>query len=64
MIGIKTIKLKRRYGRFFKRKEEQETVFALYEDVNGYVHYKYCNYDTDTYQMPVGDFFNTYTEFI
>ncbi|MEK4986898.1 hypothetical protein NYE46_07655 [Listeria sp. FSL L8-0308] len=31
--------------------EDGDTVFALYEDIDGYVHYRYCGYDTDKYTM-------------
>lgn len=45
------IQLKKRYGCFFKNKETKELVFALYEDIEGYIHYKYCDYDTEKYLM-------------
>ncbi|MEK3849892.1 hypothetical protein MKX59_12615 [Paenibacillus sp. FSL R7-0340] len=31
--------------------EDGDTVFALYEDIEGYIHYRYCNYDTDKHNM-------------
>ncbi len=55
------IELKRRYGKFFESKEEQELVFALYEDVDGFIHYKYCGYDSDTHIMKSALFFDEYT---
>ncbi|OMF50854.1 hypothetical protein BK135_00905 [Paenibacillus peoriae] len=44
------IQLKRGIERFYVD-EDGDTVFALYEDIDGYVHYRYCNYDTDKYTM-------------
>jgi hypothetical protein len=31
--------------------EDGDTVFALYEDIEGYIHYRYCTLDTDKYEM-------------
>ncbi|MGR6763175.1 hypothetical protein ACU1JV_15160 [Paenibacillus sp. T2-29] len=31
--------------------EDGDTAFALFEDIDGYVHYRYCNYETDKYTM-------------
>ncbi|KAE8560226.1 hypothetical protein [Paenibacillus polymyxa] len=44
------IHLKRRIERFYVD-EDGDTVFALYEDIDGYVHYRYCTFDTDKYTM-------------
>ncbi|KAF6584976.1 hypothetical protein [Paenibacillus sp. EKM211P] len=44
------IHLKRRIERFYTD-EDGELVFALYEDIDGYVHYRYCTFDTDKYSM-------------
>ncbi|AIQ16726.1 hypothetical protein H70357_08685 [Paenibacillus sp. FSL H7-0357] len=41
-----TIHLKRRIERFYDD-SEGETVFALYEDVDGYVHYQSVGFDAD-----------------
>ncbi|MBE7901212.1 hypothetical protein G7L40_21065 [Paenibacillus polymyxa] len=44
------IHLKRRIERFYTD-EDGELVFALYEDIDGYVHYRYCTFDTDKHSM-------------
>ncbi|QDA30278.1 hypothetical protein FGY93_25280 (plasmid) [Paenibacillus polymyxa] len=44
------IHLKRRIERFYVD-EDGELTFALYEDIEGYIHYRYCNYDTDKHNM-------------
>ncbi|WEK65470.1 hypothetical protein [Paenibacillus polymyxa] len=40
----------RRIERFYTD-EDGELVFALYEDIDGYVHYRYCTFDTDKHSM-------------
>ncbi|MFD1362694.1 hypothetical protein ACFQ4A_13625 [Lentibacillus salinarum] len=45
------IYLKRKYECFFQHKEDGEVVFALYEDIDGNVHYKQIDYDTEKYSM-------------
>jgi len=55
-----TIHLKRRYGKFFSNISSQDMVFALYEDVDGYIHYKHCDYDTETYQIKSSLFFEEF----
>lgn len=59
-MGSKIIKLKRRYESFFKSKETKELIFALYEDIEGYIHYKHCDYDTDVYQLKSALFFDEF----
>ncbi|MFD1990077.1 hypothetical protein ACFSGI_08910 [Paenibacillus nicotianae] len=44
------IHLKRRIERFYTDTDERE-VFALYEDVDENIHFKYTDYDTDMHQM-------------
>ncbi|KAF6564765.1 hypothetical protein G9G63_10175 [Paenibacillus sp. EKM202P] len=44
------IHLKRRIERFYVD-EDGDTVFALYEDIEGYIHYRYCTWDTDKYKL-------------
>ncbi|EHS59423.1 hypothetical protein [Paenibacillus sp. Aloe-11] len=55
------IHLKRRIERFYTD-EDGQLVFALYEDIDGYVHYRYCTFDTDIYTMLSQAFFKEFKE--
>lgn len=50
--GIKVTRthLKRRIEQFYTD-DEDNTIFALYEDIDGDIHYRYTNFDTDQYKM-------------
>lgn len=45
-----TIHIKRSMRKFFES-ADGELVFALYEDVDGDIHYRYCTYDTDKHRL-------------
>lgn len=53
--------MKRRIGKFFESKDG-EVVFALKEDDEGEIHYRYCTYDTDTYQISEGKFYKEFSQ--
>ncbi|MBP1906825.1 hypothetical protein J2Z32_003489 [Paenibacillus turicensis] len=55
--GIKVTRthLKRRINQFYED-GEGDTVYALYEDIDGDIHYRYINFDTDKYKVRVGRF--------
>ncbi len=53
-----TIRIKHRLARFYKI--DQETVFALYEDTKGYIHYKDMCADMEPEMMPASVFYTEY----
>jgi len=59
-LQTKTIKLKRRIEKFFED-EDKELAFALYVDIDGLVHFKYCNCDIDMYQLSEYEFYKEFS---
>lgn len=50
-VKITTIHLKRRINHFYTDNDDGNLAYALYEDIEGNIHYRYCNCDTDDYKM-------------
>ena len=50
--------IKHRIARFYEN--DQESIFALYEDTKGYVHYKDMFSDMDPETMPASLFYTEY----
>lgn len=48
--------IKRRIQKYYNDIDTGETVFVLYEDIDGYIHYSYTNFDTDKYELNATDF--------
>ncbi|WP_096269481.1 hypothetical protein [Paucisalibacillus globulus] len=57
---MKTIYLKRRIEKFFT--DGISEVFALYEDVDGYIHFKNCYADAEKEQLVESQFYKEYRE--
>ncbi|ADO59787.1 hypothetical protein PPSC2_26225 (plasmid) [Paenibacillus polymyxa SC2] len=55
------IRLKRRIERFYTD-VDGDLVFALYEDIEGNIHYRYCTFDTDKYTMLSQAFLKHFTK--
>lgn len=53
------IRIKKHIERFYDA--ATETVFALYEDIDGNVHYQSIGYDTDRQQMLSQQFYRDFT---
>ncbi|KQO04622.1 hypothetical protein ASF12_13920 [Paenibacillus sp. Leaf72] len=45
---------------FFESISDVELVFAMYEDVDGDIHYRRTDYDTDKHTMPASHFYNQF----
>lgn len=53
--NCRPIRIKRRINLFYIY-ESKSLIFALYEDADGNIHYRYMNYDTNKYKMYNSDF--------
>lgn len=58
--AIKVTHLKRRIERFYIDLDDGRIAYALYEDVDGNIHYRYIDYDTDKYRLPVMEFYRQF----
>ncbi|WP_017814436.1 hypothetical protein [Paenibacillus shenyangensis] len=54
------IKIKRRIEQFYVELEDGSTVFALYEDVNHNIHYRYVSMDPEKYVMVDREFYRQF----
>ncbi|WP_342436748.1 hypothetical protein NSS79_25960 [Paenibacillus sp. FSL L8-0436] len=59
MVKLATIYIKQRIERFYD--DAAETVFVLYEDVDGNVHYQSIGYDAGRQQMLSQQFYKEFT---
>lgn len=60
--AVKVTHLKRRIERFYIDQDDGRTAFALFEDVDGNIHYRYTDFDTDQYQLPVMEFYQQFKQ--
>ncbi|WP_066226248.1 hypothetical protein [Heyndrickxia sporothermodurans] len=54
-------KVRRKYFCLFESKIEDELIFVHFEDLDGYIHYEYCNDGTkQVYRMTERQMYNEY----
>jgi hypothetical protein len=57
----KSIKVRRKYFCLFESRSEEELIYVHYEDLDGYIHYEYCDDCTrQVYTMTDPQLFNRY----
>ncbi|WP_164219353.1 hypothetical protein [Virgibacillus sp. YIM 98842] len=58
---VKRFKVRHKYRCLFENPEKQEIIYVLYEDLDGYINYEYCDDGTrQVYKMTPVELFRNY----
>lgn len=58
---VKKIKVRKKYRCLFENPEKQEIIYVLYEDLDGYINYEYCDDGTQqVYKMTPVELYRDY----
>lgn len=57
------MKVARKYFQLFENESRKELIYVLYEDLGGYIHYRYCDDPTEQeYKMTQAQLYSGYEQ--